>query len=338
MNPQPKMTVLVPVYQGEGYLRACLQSLVEQTSRSFTVFICDDGSSDSSKDIIKEFTSKFDFIHALSKEGKTQGLFPNLNGLLKKVETPFVRILCQDDVLFPECVESEISFLERYPEVAVAYSPPRVIDFQSNKLEEGGNWKWPNVIRPGLAIQQFYFHGCIPGNLSTVFFRKSAIDRHGMFNPIFKVSGDFDLWSRICEDESLGVLGKRLVSVRRHEKQLSRSHDSILPFLVEDDRIRQRLLRKMPSEKGSAIVFYSLYFFGNARFKLVLDFVRRKKVWLLFKSLFQLGPLTILVDGLVWTLSLGGRILRPRAPFVLTEDEAREHGLALAKSNMTHQV
>lgn len=323
------MSILVPVYNGAPYLRTCLQSIVAQQSSAFVVFICDDGSTDGSQAVIEEFANRYPFIQKVEKKHTERGLFHNLNGLLREVHSPFIRILCQDDVLLPHCVDEEIHFLETHPEITMAYNTPVIIDVASKRIQETEIWKWPNVLRPQLAVQQFYFHGCIPGNLSTVCFRKSAVEKYGAFNTDFTVSGDFDLWARFCEKEPLGVIGQRLVCIRRHAKQLSKATRSLLPFLVEDERIRTRLKKLLPNDASSEVKYYSLFYFGNARFKIVIDCLRRGRFPLLFQAIAYLGPIRCLMDAAVWAVSLGGRFFAPSAPFVLTETETKEHESSL---------
>lgn len=337
MPPQNiKMSILVPVYNGARYLKSCLDSIVAQENKGFEVILCDDGSTDESSFIIDEYVHRHPFFKKVHRANSERGLFGNLNFLLSHVETPFIRVLCQDDTLLPECVGEEIDFLIAHPEVSVAYSAAVVVDQNSTKIEAPDIWRWPNIVRPGLAVQQFYFNGCLPGNLSTVCFRKSAVDKHGVFDVSFAVSADFDLWSRICETESLGVISKSLVCVRRHSGQLSCSKKSIIPFLVEDTKIRKRLKAHLPKEKAFAVFVYGTYIFGNARFKTVLDCLKKSEPLLFVKAVFYLGPLQFFLDAAVWLFSGGGRFFHPKPPFVLSQIEKEEHQESILGSLSHH--
>lgn len=326
----PKISILVPVYNGEKYLTECLNSIAAQDTSDYEVLIGDDGSTDNSPQIIDDFVNKYPQFKKISKKGKGRGLFPNLNHLLTQVHAPLVRILCQDDVLLPQCLTQELKFMESNPNVAVAYSCAVIVDVDSKRVVESDLWTWPHVVRPSLSVQQFYFHGCLPGNLSTVCFRKSTIDSHGAFDLSFVVSADYELWSRICTKEMMGVISQRIVCLRKHGKQLSRSRKTIIPFLMEDTRIRAGLWSYLPREKRVEAAWYAIYFFGNARFKLLLDCLKKREPVLFFKAVFYLGPKLFFLDGLVWLCTFRGRFFRPVAPFVLTETEVEEHKACLA--------
>ena len=63
-----KYSLIIPVYNTEQYLKKCLDSVVTQTFNNFEAIIVNDGSTDSSGEIIDEFTNKYQFIHKIDKE------------------------------------------------------------------------------------------------------------------------------------------------------------------------------------------------------------------------------------------------------------------------------
>ena len=90
------LTVIIPIYNVENYLRQCLDSLVKQTNIQFNAILVNDGSVDTSGSIAKEYCEKYkDMFSYIEQENKGQGAARNLG--LKNVHTPYVTFLDSDD-------------------------------------------------------------------------------------------------------------------------------------------------------------------------------------------------------------------------------------------------
>jgi len=74
MNEQPKISVIVPVYNTEKYLAACLDSLVNQTLKEIEIICVDDGSTDSSLKILREYEAKDSRLKVITQENKYAGV------------------------------------------------------------------------------------------------------------------------------------------------------------------------------------------------------------------------------------------------------------------------
>jgi hypothetical protein len=238
----PKISVIVPVYNGEDWLRPCMRSVLGQQGAEFELLVGDDFSSDSSRDII----SSFDHDTRLRAFffDRNVGLFGNLNRLLRKARTPLVRFLCQDDILEPNCLADEAVFFESHPDVVMSICSVRLIDTEDNVIGEYG--AGPNVFSTQTCLQLLLYHGCIAGNLSTVSARLEAIDRAGGFDESFSVAGDYEMWVRLCQVGNVADRYERLVRLREHGGRLSHAASSGVLFVEENRRIRCEILRLLP--------------------------------------------------------------------------------------------
>ncbi|MDQ5983294.1 MAG: putative glycosyltransferase EpsH [Eubacteriales bacterium SKADARSKE-1] len=99
----PTISLIVPVYNSEEYLKFALESVVNQTFKDFEVIIVNDGSTDSSPEIIKEFCSKYDNFHFINQENQGQGLARNAGMKIAKGE--YIAFLDSDDYLAPSFFE-----------------------------------------------------------------------------------------------------------------------------------------------------------------------------------------------------------------------------------------
>lgn len=103
MKSNPLVSVIVPVYNVEKYLRQCLDSILGQTYKNLEVIIVDDGSTDSSADIIKEYKKKDNRIVTISQ--KNQGLSAARNVGIKKANGDYIMFVDSDDWIAPDIVE-----------------------------------------------------------------------------------------------------------------------------------------------------------------------------------------------------------------------------------------
>jgi glycosyltransferase involved in cell wall biosynthesis len=238
------ISVVLPVYNGREYLEEAISSVLQQTHGQFELIISDDGSMDGSLEIIRGFSDPR--IRVL--DSGRRGLFDNLNRLVREARYPLVHIFCQDDVMTPDCLEEQARFMTLHPDIGMAFSKCLVIDGQGRALSVGELGDLPEVMSASLALQCLFYHGCMPGNLSTVCVRRSCFDAVGLFDGSFGVSADYEMWVRISQRWDMGVCHKHLLNIRAHDKQLSHARSSGLAFISQNQRIRTQLLPLLPKE------------------------------------------------------------------------------------------
>ena len=102
----PEISVIIPLYNAEKYIGACLESLANQTFQDFEVIVADDCSTDKSAMVVKSFISTFGDRLRLVKLSKNSGV-PSTprNFALKKARGKYVYYLDSDDLLTPTAFE-----------------------------------------------------------------------------------------------------------------------------------------------------------------------------------------------------------------------------------------
>lgn len=98
-----KISIIMPVYNSEKYLRKCLDSIVNQTFKDFELICVNDGSIDNSLNILKEYKNRYDFIKIVEQENQGSGAARNFGFSFVKSET--VLFLDSDDYFYPEFLE-----------------------------------------------------------------------------------------------------------------------------------------------------------------------------------------------------------------------------------------
>lgn len=105
-----KVTIVIPTYNVEAYIRTCLDSLVNQTSHDFTALVINDGSPANEQVIIDEYTAQYPYIKSIQKPNGGYGSV--LNAAIQEVNTPYFLICDPDDYLRDDAVELLIKLIE----------------------------------------------------------------------------------------------------------------------------------------------------------------------------------------------------------------------------------
>ena len=98
------VSIVIPVYNSEKYLEECLNSVLDQTYENIEIIVVDDGSTDSSYDILKKYSDK---IVVLSQ--KNSGLASALNLGISKMNGTWLKWFSPDDVMFSNTIEDLVT-------------------------------------------------------------------------------------------------------------------------------------------------------------------------------------------------------------------------------------
>lgn len=129
---EPLVSVIVPIYNVEAYLRECLDSAVNQTLKNIEIICVDDGSPDNSVDIVMEFAEKYDTIKLIRKENG--GLSSARNAGLDAASGRYVYFLDSDDYIEPDMLQKLSDRADR-DSLDIVYFNTRLI-FESERVKE----------------------------------------------------------------------------------------------------------------------------------------------------------------------------------------------------------
>ncbi len=228
---QTSITVILPVYNGGEYLNQSLQSVLNQTFTDFELLVIDDSSTDGSLEYLKRMD---DSRISLFKNENNRGLFFNLNYLISQSNSPLIKLWAQDDIMYPDCLNSFVAFHKQYPDIGFSYCGRDMIDEHGVIKENNSADHTPTIISTALHAKIAYFTGSIAGNIANVCINKRALDEVGSFNEQMKISADFDMWVRLAKDHETGFIREKLIQLRDHDKQLSRDEKYYVNHVKED--------------------------------------------------------------------------------------------------------
>jgi len=214
LKGMPKITVLMPVYNCELYIKEAIDSILNQTFTDFEFLIIDDASTDQTVALIKTYT---DARIILIVKPINTGLTNSLNQGLKLAKGDFIARMDGDDISLPERFERQIIFLETNPDIVLCGT-------WFSKIESDVVIKVPeNHIDIKLAL--------LKGNCichPSVMMRKQVLDKLSEAYDVSKEPAeDFDLWVRLVAIGKLHNLQEVLLKYRVHNAQVSQKGETL---------------------------------------------------------------------------------------------------------------
>ena len=219
--PGPAVSVCIPTFNAARHIRDTVRSVLDQTLTDFELVICDDASTDDTIQILREFPDSR--IRILPSPTNT-GLAPNWNRAVRECRAPYVKLLCQDDLIYPTCLEKQLAILSNpaHTEIALVSSRRDIID-DTGRVRARGSALWPTGRVDGpRAIKQIVRSGTNPlGEPAAVMFRAEAFHRAGGFRDDHPYMIDVDFWCRLLRDSNMYYCPEILAAFRVSRSALS---------------------------------------------------------------------------------------------------------------------
>ena len=216
MAQTPRVSVLMPVYNGQRYIAEAVESILQQTFGDFELLITDDGSQDRSLKILQSYASKDSRIRLRSQPN--QGLTCTLNDMIRETRGEYIAILEHDDIALPNRLADEVTFLDQHPEVVCVGGAQDLID------EAGRFLTCLQLPQTNAEIQQAALagHGSICHPAAMI--RRTALLEVGGYNETMDLAEDLDLWLRLGEIGELANLPQPVIRYRLHSTSISEQH------------------------------------------------------------------------------------------------------------------
>jgi hypothetical protein len=214
----PSISVAMSVYNGERFLAAAIESVLEQSFGDFEFLILDDGSRDASRAIVRHYAARDSRIRLIVRENR--GLVASLNELLDVARAPLVARMDADDVCLPERLARQVAYLDVHPQVGVLGTWTEDID------ENGGTYP---LEAPDHPCTHAAFLTAIEANAPllchpAVMFRRDLVRSVGGYHRAFRHCEDLDLWLRLASVTEIANLPERLLRYRHYGQQVSSRH------------------------------------------------------------------------------------------------------------------
>ena len=218
MNRNPAISVILPVYNVEAYVREAVESILSQTFTDFELIIINDGSTDGSGAILRDLAAHDTRIVLV--ERPNDGYVSALNEGLEMARADLIARMDADDVSMPERFALQHARMVQEPELAVLGSFSRVIDRGGGTV--GLYDHFP--LTPAAAMRCVEEHIC-PVHHPTVMMQRNAVLKAGGYRTAFCPAEDYDLWLRMIDlGYAIANLPQLLLNYRRHGANVTEVH------------------------------------------------------------------------------------------------------------------
>lgn len=226
MAAKPPVSVVMPVYNAERYVEEAVRSILWQTFADFELVAIDDGSTDSSGEILERLACYDPRIRVIRQENS--GIATARNRASEVARGELLAIMDADDICLPERLGRQVSCMTARPHLALIGAGYEEIDSSGDPT----GWRMVPPARDE-EIKNGLTRGC-PIAQPTVMMRRDAFFAVGGYRAGFSQAEDYDLWLRLAERYRLANLPEPLVRYRVHADSSSQRsvHDQVVGVLA----------------------------------------------------------------------------------------------------------
>ena len=184
-----KVSVIIPAYNGDRFLGSAIDSVLRQTYRDYEIIVIDDGSTDNTAQVVKQYSNIRYFRQT------NQGVAASRNLGLAAAMGEYIVFFDQDDVLLPHKLASQVALLDRDPELGIVNSGWQICDCERQTVAQATVEPWqqiPDLSPANLIVWKPVF-------LGAMMFRRTWLERIGGFNINLKQTPDVDLVLRLAK-------------------------------------------------------------------------------------------------------------------------------------------
>jgi glycosyltransferase involved in cell wall biosynthesis len=208
----PRVSIIIPVYNGANYMREAIDSALAQTSREAEVIVVNDGSRDggATAGIARSYGDRILYI-----EKENGGVSSALNRGIAAMRGRWFCWLSHDDLYLPEKVSTQLAFLDCNPEAHIVGCDFEIIDEHGHVTSEFREHL--SIVRTGREVLSSWVYGC-----GLMIDRAALIDA-GLFNESNRTTQDLEMWLRLAERNPIHLIPDVLAQFRRHAESGSQT-------------------------------------------------------------------------------------------------------------------
>lgn len=218
-----KVSILMPVYNAEQYLAEAIDSILNQTFGDWELILINDGSTDSSEDIISRYK---DNRISYYKNSENKGLIYTRNRLIEIAGGEYIAFLDSDDLSLPDRLKTQVDFLDNNPQYAMCGTWGKMIDGKGNSLRKINMPAEYESIKCSLLFISTFVQ-------SSIMIRREVLLQNP-YDKDFPLAEDYELWCRLSRSYKLKNIPKHLTCYRWHGDNISQSRKQHLDDLVKN--------------------------------------------------------------------------------------------------------
>lgn len=302
-NYTPRVSIIIPVYNGTAFVAEAIQSALAQTYQDFEIIVADDGSIDDIEKVLQPYSQKIIYLRFSHR-----GISATRNAAILQSHGEFIALLDSDDLWEPEKLALQIAYLDAHPEFALVYS------YSTNFTDDSeGNVA---LVRR-LDFEGFIFKDLFTINSfanSTIIMRRNVFDEVNGYDESLSAMEDYDLNLRIGRDHQIGRVPQALLRRRIHPGSFySSGYDNQYIFqlpVYEKFMSDSTVAQKIGQSKEEYLSSFILKFIFKNLYDKRLEFIEQK-----LQDLKHYSEIKVqLAQQLVKTHNLSEAAWRPLIP------------------------
>jgi glycosyltransferase involved in cell wall biosynthesis len=214
MPQNPKVSVTIPSFNHSGFLAETIESVLGQTYKNIELIIVDDGSTDGSFEIARDYASRYpDIINVSTHAGhRNRGISATVNRAFELSTGVYWCGLPSDDLIHPHKIEEQVAFLEAHPEIGWVYCYACYVDEEGRRRPEYGFFG-EDITATDDPVEYLLLGNVIPG--MTPLMRRAAVAEIEPHDETF-VYSDWDFWVRLAARHKVAFQPRARVFYRMH--------------------------------------------------------------------------------------------------------------------------
>lgn len=202
----PKVSIIIPVYNGSNYLREAIDSALAQSYGNFEILVVNDGSCDNGKTeaIALSYESRIRYFYK-----ENGGVSSALNLGISKMTGEWFSWLSHDDLYTPDKIERQIEFVSGHPEARVVASNFLIINSHGDVISKYKN-NLHNIIETGRDALETWIYGCC------LIIHKSCFEKVGVFSLKNRTVQDDEMWLKLLRFFKIYYMDSYLCMCRQH--------------------------------------------------------------------------------------------------------------------------
>lgn len=214
VSDNPLISVVIPVYNGENYLREALDSVLAQTYTNYEIIVVDDGSTDNTWNIIQSYGDK---VRGFKKENG--GVSTALNYAITQMKGEWFSWLSHDDLWLPEKLEKQVLWMEQHAGCGLYYSGYYTMNATTHIVTKFPCFQFKSGKDLRYLVRDNYISGI------SVLIHRDCFSLCGKFCEKYRCVQDYDLWIRIALQYPISGQNELLAISRVHSAQVGvRNH------------------------------------------------------------------------------------------------------------------
>lgn len=214
----------MPVYNAAHYLDEAIVTILSQSFKDFELLAINDGSSDNSIDILREYAARDKRVRVIDQQNT--GIVGVLNRGINEARADYIARMDSDDISFPRRFEQQVAILDAQPDVVLVCGDFEVIDEDSEFLYRELLPPEDSDIKRAMYLRNPIAHG-------SVMFRKGAAIKAGLYTEGIGPIEDYDLWARLAKQGMFASTQTALYRWRMNRQGITLSKNKMVLELIK---------------------------------------------------------------------------------------------------------